>query len=261
MKRDKAVVLLSGGMDSAVALYWAAKHYEIAAIMNFDYGQHGADLEAQAATRLLGVLKVQSAMAQSGSVQNPMETMGIIKCSIRIPVVSSLTHNYGLDPSLKDAHDQPMTFVPGRNLIFISYATSVAYDVNAKYIIGGWSSVDVDYPDCSARFLIAAGSAAALAIGRGPSEDALGVKSPLSSLTKAETVAMGEELGVPWELTRSCYAGDEEPCLECDSCRLRIRAFITAGVRDPLVCDDAVWLHMIEQHGTCIGEDNDEPTG
>lgn len=258
MKRDKVVVLLSGGMDSAVALYWAAEYYEIAAIMNFDYGQHGANLELQAATRLLGVLKV---MHVGSDCEMAFQSLGIIKCSIRIPVVSSLTHNYGLDPSLKDAHDQPMTFVPGRNLIFISYSTSVAYDVNAKYIIGGWSSVDVDYPDCSQRFLVAAGVAASIAIGRdGVEGQQLYVKSPLSMLTKAGTVTMGEELGVPWALTRSCYAGGAEPCLECDSCLLRVRAFITADVRDPLVCDDAVWLRMVESHGTCIEEVDNEST-
>jgi len=149
-----------------------------------------------------------------------------------------------------DAYGQPMTFVPGRNLIFISYATAMAYNLNAKYIIGGWSSVDVDYPDCSERFLKTASWAGSIAIGRGYS--GLYIKSPLSRLTKAETVTMGEELGVPWHVTRSCYAGDDEPCLECDSCLLRVRAFITAGVHDPLVKDHVSWSELVNNWNDCL---------
>lgn len=259
---DKSIVLLSGGMDSAVALYWAAKRYEIVSVMNFDYGQHGAQGELNSATMVLGSLKAYGAVEplHDGRIMVDQH-LHILKVRIRIPVRSALTSDLGsLDPDAKDRYGQPMTFVPGRNLIFISYATAVAYDLGARCIIGGWSGIDVDYPDCNPDFLDNIGIAGSLAIGRGL--DGLVVRSPLASLTKAETVSLGESLGVQWNLTRSCYAGDDKPCLKCDSCLVRVKAFIAAGVRDPLVADDVDWdalIDRINRHDMAI-EGQDEPT-
>ena len=242
---DKAIVLLSGGMDSATALYWAAERYHIAAVLNFNYGQRGAVHEFRCANMLLASLKAQC------KVQSRTELESLL---VVYPKIFSTLMVSGAPLKLEklDRYGQPFTFVPGRNLIFISYATAVAYDLNARYIIGGWSGIDVSYPDCSRSFLESASIAAALAIGRSAygysSDSELEIKSPLSRLTKAETVTLGESLGVPWELTRSCYADDMEPCLACDSCILRVKAFIAAGVRDPLVDDDDVWLALADTY-------------
>ena len=242
---DKAIVLVSGGMDSAVALYWAAERYKIAAVMNFDYGQHGADWEQAAATLVLGKLKINQLQLKS-ELRTVNPHLALMTIRLKIPVRNALTEDMGLDPTVTDIYGQPMTFVPGRNLIFISYATSIAYNIDAQWIIGGWSGMDVDYPDCSDRFLTSAGITASIAIGRG--SHGLAIYSPISRASKAGTVVMGEELGVPWEYTRSCYAGDEKPCLACDSCKLRIKAFIAAGVRDPLIDDDDVWEALIDTY-------------
>ena len=223
---DKAVVLLSGGMDSVVALYWAIQQFEVSAIMNFSYGQNGHELEYAAAVAIVDNLRVQ------GKLNNALTVTHV---PMHIPVYSSLTHkDSNLHPARNDRYGQPMTFVPGRNLIFISYAIAVAYDVDATKVVGGWSGVDVDYPDCSLEFLHAISIAGSIAIGRTDDRHVV-VSSPLSRLSKMETVKMGEHLNVPWGLTRSCYSGLTNPCMICASCRLRAEAFNKAGIHDPLV--------------------------
>jgi 7-cyano-7-deazaguanine synthase len=245
MDKQRSVVLLSGGMDSAVAFYWAKKNTEIAAVINFGYGQRGAQYEFAAARALhqfvFGV-----------GLDVPPGVPPLMYMHVSMPMSSPLVgYSGGLDPNAKDHHGQPITFVPGRNLIFIAFATSVAYVEEASVIVGGWNAIDVDYPDCTPGFLNAASGAATCALGRdvwiraeepGGYAYGLTVHSPVLRLTKAETVAMGESLGVPWEHTRSCYDAGPDPCLYCDSCVKRVGAFIKAGVRDPLVTDDDnVW--------------------
>lgn len=244
---SKAVVLLSGGMDSAVALYHTATMARdevrpaVSVVMHFSYGQRGEQYEWQRSVELVNHMRDRF----------PQQPLGFIRQTIHVPVLSSLISTTGsLDPSELDGHGQPSTFVPGRNMIFISYATAVAYNVGAEYIIGGWSSVDVDYPDCSDEFLVLVAGAASCALGRSMNPYGLQVISPISALSKVGTVNLGESLGVPWELTRSCYADTEHPCLECDSCHLRTQAFLSADVRDPLI-DDDTWMEMREQYHEC----------
>jgi 7-cyano-7-deazaguanine synthase len=212
-------------MDSATAMFWAAERYDIAAIMHFDYGQRGMEHEQFAALMLLGSLKVLDKVSPY---------LNVLSVSLRIPAGSSLTSmGISLDPAVRDRYGHPMTFVPGRNLIFISYATAVAYDTGSRHIVGGWSDVDVDYPDCSSLFLSAANEAARFAIGRKRSD--LNIESPLMHKSKAEIVRMGVELCVPWKHTRSCYDDKPQPCGDCQSCQLRAEAFRDVGITDPLM--------------------------
>jgi len=238
MDKQKSVVLLSGGMDSAVAFYWADQNTEVVAVINFAYGQRGAQHEFAAARSLHQVV-------YGVGLDVPPGVPPLITMDVQMPTRSTLTgYDEGLDPRAVDHYGLPITFVPGRNLIFIAYATAVAYNVDANVIIGGWNAVDVDYPDCTPAFLGAASGAATRALGRqvwtraeepGGFVYGLTAHSPVLRLTKAETVTLGESMGVPWELTRSCYDYSPDPCMYCDSCVKRVNAFIQAGVEDPLV--------------------------
>jgi len=230
----KAVVLLSGGMDSSVALYHAVKFHKVLAVVTFMYNQRGEQYEVEAAIDLVSAAGID------------MDLLTVT----RIPMValSALTSELAsLDPQAQDAHGQPSTFVPGRNFIFIAHATAIAYECGAEIIVGGWNSVDVNYPDCKVPFLSLAGMAASLALGR--RIDKLQVYAPVVHLSKKQIVDMGELLEVPWELTRSCYASEAEPCLECDSCRKRLNAFVQAGVRDPLITDGEHWQQIFNTLG------------
>ena len=220
----KAVVLLSGGMDSTTALFIAMRKYEIVGIMFLSYGQRGARYERDAARAIVK-------HAALGKTAAP--TSGYSELSIVIPAQESSLYCYSDRPiDLESTHPDglPLTFVPGRNLIFLSYATSLAYELDATVIVGGWTAGDrANYPDCSPEFLSAAASAMSEAINR-----AISIYSPVLTVNKAQVVGAGEKLGVPWEHTRSCYGDHIEPCWECDSCIRRSEAFKRAGVHDPL---------------------------
>lgn len=223
---NRAVVLLSGGMDSAVALFWAASSLEVVGALNFDYGQRGAGLEWKAANRVMTAYRAVYDMS------GPLTWY-----KLNLHVDSALTIPDA--PLGQQRHGLPSTFVPGRNMIFIAHAAAVAWEVDARYIIGGWSGVDTDYPDCSEKFLQRMSHAASTALGRTTCPYGLLVKSPLSTITKAEAVTLGVAEGVPFGLTRSCYDFGQKPCMQCDSCIKRVDAFIVAGVRDPLVASTA----------------------
>ena len=214
----KAIALLSGGMDSTTALYIAMRKYEIAGIMFFSYGQRGMPYERAAAQNIVRHAHLSNAT--------------YAEVYTGIPARSSLYSHSDWPVDLKSAHPDgiPLTFVPGRNLIFLSYAASLAYELDATVIVGGWVFDDnAGYPDCSPEFLSAAASAMSEAINR-----AISIYSPVLTVSKAQVVGAGEKLGVPWEHTRSCYGDWVEPCRECDSCIRRAEAFKQAGVHDPL---------------------------
>ena len=126
----------------------------------------------------------------------------------------------------------PSTYVPARNLMFLSVAASLMDAINADAIIAGPNAVDFSgYPDCTPDFFRAAADAVWLGTRQGVTQG-VEVLAPLMKLTKAEIVKLGASLGVPFELTWSCYAGGEKPCGHCDSCKLRAKGFAEAGVRD-----------------------------
>jgi 7-cyano-7-deazaguanine synthase len=128
----------------------------------------------------------------------------------------------------------PVTYVPARNLIFLSVAMGVAEARDADAVYLGVNALDYSgYPDCRPEFIESFRQTAALALKRGVEGRPVDIRTPLIDLTKADIVRLGVEVGAPLELTWSCYRGADRPCGECDACRLRAKGFAEAGVEDP----------------------------
>jgi 7-cyano-7-deazaguanine synthase len=222
-KRVDAVVLLSGGLDSATALFWAVrrKGWRCCALA-FDYGQrHRRELRSAAAVaRSAGVpLKIlRMSLPWGGS--------SLLGGGGRLPIQDE--RGVGRGPI-------PTTYVPARNTIFLSFALSWADAVGAGHIVIGANAVDYSgYPDCRPAFLTAFERVARLGTrggieGRRP----VRIEAPLLAMSKRDIVRLGLRLHVPFERTWSCYAGGFKPCGRCDSCLLRGKGFRAAGVRDP----------------------------
>jgi len=213
----KAIILLSGGLDSAVAGAWAKKEWgEDCLALCFNYRQrHNKEIRCS-----------QNLAAYFGW---PWHLLDIV-----IPAQSALT-----DPG-KDVNQTkrglPASFVPGRNLIFLSYAASVAYHFEATEIVGGWNYIDYSgYPDCRPWFLQDAEMAINSALGL--TIPGIVVQAPLIDLDKKGIILMGKELSVPFKMTWSCYEGWEKPCGVCGSCLFRAKGFEEAGFKDPLLGD------------------------
>ena len=218
-ERKRAVVLLSGGLDSTTAAWLArASNYDLRAL-SFDYGQrHRRELEA--AARVAERLGARQQVARL----NLGDWGG-----------SSLL-GAGDIPS-QPAGGIPSTWVPARNLIFLSIAAGYAEVVGASAFYIGVSQVDYSgYPDCRAPFLDAFQRTADLASKQFVEQGiSIPVVAPFLHLSKAGIVRLGLTLGVDYALTWSCYQGGERPCGVCDSCRLRAAAFAELGLPDPLL--------------------------
>lgn len=218
----KAVVLLSGGLDSVTSLAIArSQGYECHTI-SFDYGQRTRS-ELDAAARLS-----QELGAKTHRVMNvDMTQIGgsaLTDSAIDVPVS-------GVD---KDAI--PVTYVPARNTVFLSFALALAEVLDANDIFIGVNAVDYSgYPDCRPEYIEAYERMANLATRAGVEGHHLTIQTPLIDLTKARIIQTGIDLGVDYSLTVSCYQADAEgrACGECDSCRLRKQGFEEAGVDDP----------------------------
>jgi 7-cyano-7-deazaguanine synthase len=220
--QPKAIILLSGGLDSATVLA-IAKHqgYECHTI-SFDYGQrHRAELN----------------FARDLSLQ-------LQACSHRVVCVdmsqiggSALTDNAIAVPVGGVEKDRiPVTYVPARNTVFLSYALALAEVLQANDIFIGVNAVDYSgYPDCRPEFIAAFEKMANLATKAGVEGQVLRVQTPLMDLSKAKIIQIGTDLGVDYALTVSCYQADEQgrACGVCDSCRLRKQGFAAAGIADP----------------------------
>ncbi len=217
----KAVVLLSGGLDSAVALYLAkSRGFEIIAL-SFDYGQrHSRELNAAKE------IAKKADVIQHQVVSLNMNSWG----------GSSLTDK-SIEIKNGDTNrtDIPVTYVPARNMIFLSVAASVAEANKAQNIFIGVSQVDYSgYVDCRQEFIDAMEKAVNLGTVMGAEQNLpIKIHAPFANMTKAEEIKLGMELGVDFSLTWSCYRGGEKPCGSCDSCLLRAKAFEEAGYKDP----------------------------
>jgi 7-cyano-7-deazaguanine synthase len=221
-----AVVLLSGGLDSAVTLaICKAEGFEPHAL-SFEYGQRHA-IEISAARRVAASMQVQDHR--------------IATIDLRVFGGSALTSD-GLEvPQNRVASDIeigiPVTYVPARNTIFLSYALAFAEVLAARDIFIGVNAVDYSgYPDCRPEFLHAFEQLAAAATKAGVKGARVHIRAPLLQLSKAEIVRKGIGLGVDFSLTHSCYAPtrDGAACGTCDSCQLRLKGFRDAGVEDPV---------------------------
>jgi len=220
--RRKAVVLLSGGLDSAVTLFLALKKGYDCRCLIFDYGQRHLK-EIDNARRLA---KYSGSVARIVKLYFPWKGSSLLDKRKELP----------LDRSITDIKKGvPTTYVPGRNTVFLSLAASFAEAIGAGDIfIGAHSEDSSGYPDCRKEYLRAFDRAIRLGTKAG-SEGALALNFPLIDKTKREIIRLGVDLGVPFELTLSCYKGASRPCMRCDSCILRAKGFRNAGLKDPLL--------------------------
>lgn len=218
---SKAVVLLSGGLDSSVALY-VAKHdgHEVHAI-SFDYGQrHNKELEC----------------ARAIANRARVASHHVINLKLDLWGGSSLTDkSMSIENGDVGRTDIPVTYVPARNMVFLSVAASLAEAIGARHIYIGVSEVDYSgYVDCRKEFIDAMQNAINKGTVMGAEKgETITVHAPFINMTKAQEIKLGNSLGVDFGLTWSCYRGGEKPCGTCDSCLLRARAFTEAGLEDP----------------------------
>ncbi len=222
---ERAVVLLSGGLDSATALAWAGERGYQCFALSVAYGQrHHAELAAAArVARALGAHQHRVMHVDLGTLGGSALTDPGLAIPERAPSEAAGT---GI----------PITYVPARNTILLSLALAWAEVVEAGTIVIGVNAVDYSgYPDCRPEFIAAFTQLAQLATKAGVEGRTLSVQVPLLRMSKAQIVREGMRLGVNYALTVSCYQADEQgrACGRCDSCRLRRAGFEAAGVPDP----------------------------
>lgn len=216
----RAVILLSGGLDSATVVAMARAQGYSCYTMSFDYGQrHRAELNAAArVARDLGAIEHK-----------------VIGLNLDGIGGSALTDS-SIDVPEAPSEGIPVTYVPARNTVFLSLALGWAEVLQARDIFIGVNAVDYSgYPDCRPEFVEAFEVMANLATKAGVEGQGFRIKAPLQNMSKAQIVQAGVKLGVDYSLTVSCYQADNEgrACGKCDSCRLRAEGFHAAGVSDP----------------------------
>jgi len=221
----KAICLLSGGLDSSVTLAIAkSEGYEVYAT-TFIYGQtHSKEIEA--AKKIAKHFKVREHKVIG------LDLSEIAKSSLisgaEIPTGRSAEE-------IISCKEIPSTYVPGRNIIFLSLALAYAESIDADAIFIGANAVDfAGYPDCRPEFFEKFQELINIGTKRGVEGNPIKIKTPIINLTKAEIIKKGLSLGVPFELTWSCYLGKEKACGKCDSCILRLKGFKEAGLKDPI---------------------------
>jgi 7-cyano-7-deazaguanine synthase len=215
----RAVVLLSGGLDSVTALAIAKSEGYDCHTISFDYGQrHRTELDAA------------ENLAQKAGVV----THKVIQIDLRAIGGSALTDDIAVPET--EQQGIPVTYVPARNTIFLSIALGWAEVLNAEAIFVGVNAVDYSgYPDCRPEFIDAFERLANLATKSAVEGSAIYIRAPLMMLTKSQIIKCGTELGIDYSETVSCYQADAQgrACGQCDSCRLRRQGFLDAGLADP----------------------------
>jgi 7-cyano-7-deazaguanine synthase len=227
----KAVVLLSGGLDSTTAAA-VARHEGFALYaLTFEYGQRHR-VEIESARRVATTLGVK----EHAVIQIDLRRFGGSALTSELPVPKSRS-------SAELGHGIPVTYVPARNTIFLSFALAWAEVLDASDIFIGVNVLDASgYPDCRPEYIDAYGRMANLATKAAVEGRGLRIHTPLIKLTKAEIILKGLELNVDYSLTTSCYepSPDGEACGVCDACFLRLKGFRESGVRDPILYRAAV---------------------
>jgi len=218
---DNALVVLSGGQDSTTCLYWAIDRFGRAHVssITFDYGQkHRIELEC---------------------ARDVAAAAGVSNACLPIDTFAALGGDALTDASIAvsdekdDETELPVTFVPGRNLIFLTFAAAYAYRHDARHLVTGVAQTDYSgYPDCREDTIAALQKAISLGMDR-----EFTIHTPLMHRSKKETVELAVRLGglEAMALTHTCYNGRRPPCGECQACRLRAKGFAEAGVHDPLL--------------------------
>ena len=221
----KAICLLSGGLDSTVTMACALRQgYEVTAL-TINYGQrHQRELEAaKAVTAHYGV---------KHAVMNfPLTGFRSALTDESIPMPERNIEDIG--------YDIPETYVPARNIIFLSIAAGLAESLEASCVFIGANSIDYSgYPDCRPEFFQAFENMLEVGTKRGVMGHPVRIEHPILKKTKAEIVKIGMKLEAPLHLTWSCYRGGERACGHCDSCLLRLKGFKEAGFEDPVPYED-----------------------
>lgn len=217
----RAIVVLSGGQDSTTCMFWALREFgeQHVSAVTFDYGQrHRIELEsARKVAELAGVpqrvLPIDTFAALGGDALTESS----------VAVESGLDEETGL----------PNTFVPGRNLVFLTFAAAYAYKQGCGHLVTGVAQTDYSgYPDCREETIAALQQAIRLGM-----EFDVRIHTPLMHLSKADTVRLAQRVGALPALafSHTCYNGERPPCMRCPACELRARGFAEAGIEDPLV--------------------------
>ena len=227
---QNAVVLLSGGLDSVTCLYWAKANYANVTAVSFNYGQrHNSELNAAkkiAAAAQVNHRIIDIDLAQLGG--SALTDASLVVPDAKQTDFSDNQHNDSI----------PITYVPARNTIFLSYALALAEVTQSNAIVIGVNAVDYSgYPDCRPEYIAAFENMANLATKAGVMGNHLHIATPLLHLSKAEIIKLGVSLGVDYALTVSCYRADSEgrACGHCDSCYLRQQGFLQAEIDDPTI--------------------------
>jgi 7-cyano-7-deazaguanine synthase len=223
-KESRAVVLLSGGMDSCVCAALAARDYDAAAV-HISYGQRTEERERRAFLEICDSLGIQQRLLVRNDALHAIGGSALTDKNIAVPE----SHLMG--------HEIPVTYVPFRNAHFLSVAVSWAEILDAeKVYIGAVEQDSSGYPDCRPSYYRAFNEV----IRAGTKKGRIEIVTPLIGMRKREIVTLGLELGAPFDLTWSCYSREDRACGMCDSCVLRQRAFREAGTADPIAYMEAV---------------------
>ncbi|HVZ15693.1 MAG TPA: 7-cyano-7-deazaguanine synthase QueC [Terriglobales bacterium] len=230
--KKRAVVLLSGGMDSCVCAALAARDYHAAA-MHIQYGQRTEARELKSFQGICDRLGIKDRLVFRDPVFRAIGGSALTDEGIAVPDAEGEFH--GAAPAERGSQI-PVTYVPFRNAHFLAAAVSWAEVLGAEKIyIGAVEQDSSGYPDCRPEFYRAYNEA----IRTGTKEGRIEVVTPLIALRKGEIVTLGLELGAPLDLTWSCYSREDRACGVCESCVLRMRAFAAAGAPDPIPYDPA----------------------
>ena len=218
---SKAIVLLSGGLDSTTVLAIAKTHNFDCYALSFDYGQ-----------------KQRSELESAITIANQSKVVEhrIMKISLDDIGGSALTDDEIDVPKYSESDEIPVTYVPARNTIFLSFALAWAEVIDCQKIYIGVNALDYSgYPDCRPEFIKAFEDMANLATKQSVEGEKIEIRTPLISMTKAEIIQKGLSLGVDYSQTISCYLANSngEACGECDACVLRINGFNNANIKDP----------------------------
>jgi len=223
LKKSRAVVLLSGGMDSCVCAALAARDHDAAAV-HVSYGQRTEERERQSFLDICRRLQIH-------------DTLVVRNEALRAIGGSALTDDTIAVPENKEiGNGIPVTYVPFRNAHFLAVAVSWAEVLEAKKVyIGAVEPDSSGYPDCRPAYYKAFNEV----VKMGTKDGVIEIVAPLIAMRKNEIVSLGLELGAPFDLTWSCYSREDQACGICDSCVLRLRAFEAAGEPDPIPYADA----------------------
>jgi 7-cyano-7-deazaguanine synthase len=216
--KSRAVVLLSGGMDSCVCAALAARDHDAAAV-HVSYGQRTEERERQSFLAICERLGIRDKLIVRNEALRAIGGSALTDQAIAVPRAEAIGHGI------------PVTYVPFRNAHFLAVAVSWAEVLGAeKVYIGAVEPDSSGYPDCRPAYYRAFNEV----VKEGTKEGAIEVVTPLIAMRKTEIVRLGLELGAPFDLTWSCYSREDQACGLCDSCALRLRAFAAAGVKDPI---------------------------